>query len=274
MEETRQKLIHYAYTILGSLEDAKDIAQETIKKFLAMERDHIKDPSNYQIKMVINEAINFKNRNKRSVRYGTWLPEPVETPGQHSSIEKEQIINYALLVLFEKLNARERAVFVFKEAFGFDHRYIAELLEISPDNSRQLLARAKKKVQIRSGVQRPATKIQSLEPYMAAIKDRDVAALEDLLAHDVELQADGGDSIQVVTARQRGRDKVIPLVLHVYKAFQQGQQITYANINHQPALLYHDKGSLVNCQVFTIREGKIVQIFSVLNPSKLKYLSR
>ncbi|RPG37974.1 MAG: sigma-70 family RNA polymerase sigma factor [Muricauda sp. TMED12] len=274
MEETRQKLIHYAYTVLGSLEDAKDMAQETIRKFLAMERGHIKDPSNYMIKMVINEAINFKNRHKRSVGYGTWLPEPVETPNQRSSIEKEQIINYSLLVLFEKLNARERAVFVLKEAFGFDHRYISELLEISPDNSRQLLARAKKKIRFLPGGQKPSTKIRSLEPYMAAIKDRDIAALEELLAHDVELQADGGDSVQVVTARQQGRDKIIPLVLHVYQAFQQGQQISYTIVNHQPALLYHDKGRLVNCQVFTVREEKIVQIFSILNPSKLQHLSR
>ncbi len=48
-----------------------------------------------------------------------------------------------LLILMEKLNPKERAVFILKEGFGYAHEEIAEVLSATVENSRQLLSRAK-----------------------------------------------------------------------------------------------------------------------------------
>ena len=270
MEENREKLIQYAYNILGSYEDAKDVAQETMRKFLVMDTSHVQDSSNYLIKMAINEAINLQKKQKRTVKYGTWLPEPIVTSVETSSIEKEYVINYSLLVLFEKLNARERAVFVLKEVFDYDHKHISELHEINEANSRQLLTRAKKKIQSQPLNKTPSAKIALLEPYMNAIKNGDIQTLEKLLAHDVEVHADGGDKIQVVVAQLKGRNEVIPLMIKIFNAFQKKQTFQFSSINKQPAILYYEDDKLVNCQVFSIENGQITQIFSVLNPNKIE----
>ena len=45
--------------------------------------------------------------------------------------------------LLEKLSPTERAVFVLREAFDYPYRQIADVLELSEANARQLLVRAR-----------------------------------------------------------------------------------------------------------------------------------
>src|SRR5260221_10559905 len=86
-------------------------------------------------------------RVQREQYIGPWLPEPVlttdadnmpfETAAQHESI------SLAFLVLLESLTPLERAVFLLHEVFVFDYREIAQMLDKSPANCRQLFHRAK-----------------------------------------------------------------------------------------------------------------------------------
>ena len=57
-----------------------------------------------------------------------------------------RILHYSVLVLLERLNAKERAVFILKETFDFFHEEIAEILNMAPEHARQLFKRGKKKV--------------------------------------------------------------------------------------------------------------------------------
>lgn len=138
-------LFPYAYNILGSVEDAKDMVQDTLVKFLTKKRDDIEDVKNYLIKSVINRSIDFKKRQKINLRAGEmWLPEPIATDDNpDKNLYLDDILSYSLLVLMERLNAKERAVFILKETFEYTHREIAGLLSMSEDNSRTLLHRAK-----------------------------------------------------------------------------------------------------------------------------------
>jgi hypothetical protein len=47
------------------------------------------------------------------------------------------------MVVLEKLTPRERAIFLLKEIFAYDYYELAELFEITTDNARQILRRAK-----------------------------------------------------------------------------------------------------------------------------------
>lgn len=144
MTDYQNQLFPYAYNILGSVDDALDVIQDVMEKRLSGVGGALENERAYLIKSVINRAINLKNRNKRMSGEGTWLPEPVATEAADAHIKKREIISYSILVLLEHLNARERAVFILKEAFDYSHEEIAETLSITVENSRQLLSRAKR----------------------------------------------------------------------------------------------------------------------------------
>jgi len=85
MITTWEKLLTtYAYNILGSYEDAKDVVQDAYLKFMEGNHATIEDKKAYLVRTVINLSINKKNRQKRqqALYPGEWLPEPVATEKQ------------------------------------------------------------------------------------------------------------------------------------------------------------------------------------------------
>src|SRR5690606_28153889 len=141
-----KKLFPYAYNILGNIDDCQDVIQDVLIKFNEKDIDSISNHQAYLIKSVINQAINLKKKNDRERQQKITLPEPIVTNRGEDNIELDEILNYSMLVLLDTLNAKERAVFLLKEAFDYEHDQIAEILAISVENSRQLLTRAKKKL--------------------------------------------------------------------------------------------------------------------------------
>src|SRR6187431_2262825 len=144
MDATYRKLLTYSYNITGSYEDARDIVQDALEKYIHLDKSRIDNEVSYLNRMVINLSINFRQKHIRHTTYGVWLPEPIPTDTVESPLVREQTASYTLLVLMEALNVKERAVFVLKEAFNYSHDEIATALDISADNSRQLYSRAKK----------------------------------------------------------------------------------------------------------------------------------
>ena len=81
------------------------------------------------------------------MRYGDeWLPEPIATEEADKAVRLNDIAAYSLLILLEKLNPKERAVFILKEGFDYAHEEIADVLSTTVESSRQLLSRAKRKL--------------------------------------------------------------------------------------------------------------------------------
>ena len=120
MESLRPLLTTYAYNITGTYEDAKDIVQDAYLKFMTLDTSGMEDKKAYLTRMVINLAINYKNRQKKLLAQypGEWLPEPVATEFADSNMNRKEVLSYSIMVLLEKLNAKQRAVFILKEALG------------------------------------------------------------------------------------------------------------------------------------------------------------
>jgi RNA polymerase sigma factor (sigma-70 family) len=270
MDATYRKLLTYSYNIVGSYEDAKDLVQSTMEKYITLDKRHIEHEVNYLIKTVINASINFKNRAEKQKGYGVWLPEPMATESPDLNLIKEQTASYSLLVLMEKLNAKERAVFILKEAFGYSHEEIAEVLDTTLENSRQLLTRARKSLdQTSVRADMPAQGV--LEKYIQSILDADLDTLESLLVEDIRLMADGGRSVKVVKDVAVGKEAAARLLQHVYTLFLRDTEYTFTTINHQPAICFYKNGTLYNCHVLEITaDGHIGNIFSIVAPEKLR----
>lgn len=275
MENYQNKLFPYAYNILGSTEDAKDAIQDILLKHLTLKNKYVENEMSYLIKAVINQSINIKKRNKRIVTDNIWLPEPFATEKADDNINKNEIISYSILVLLEKLNPKERAAFILKEVFDYSHKEIAEIINSTIENSRKLLSRSKSKLTITPIEVKPISSIKItsyLEDYINLIKDGNVIGLEQLLSNDISVVADGGDVIKVIRSFTKGKKAVLKLMLYVYKTFQIAQIVKFSTINHQPALLYFEDNKLVTCQIFEMEGNKIENIFSILDPIKLKLL--
>jgi RNA polymerase sigma-70 factor (ECF subfamily) len=130
--------------------DAEDIVQETFIKWLSTEQEKIKNTKAYLIKAVTNNCINhlnaLKKKKEQYIENFHW-PEFIEKfRDSDFAHDFEAELAKASQILHHKLEPLERAVLVLKEVFDFDYKALQELLDKKQDHIRQLLCRAKKKL--------------------------------------------------------------------------------------------------------------------------------
>lgn len=276
MQENYRKLLTYAYNIVGSYEDAKDVVHDVVEKFITIDKSNIRDETNFLIKSTINHAIHFKNRQSKTEIFGEWLPEPISLDNAETGLIKEQTATYTILVLLEKLNPKERAVYILKEGFSYSHAEIAALLEISEDNSRKLLSRASN--QLKGVTYHPDGYYSNsyadiVGKYQTALREADIQGLESLLVNDIKLVADGGKNVRVIKAVEMGKTATATLLAYVQQQFLADKSFTLHNLNHQPAICFWKDDKIYNCHVLSIaNNGLIQQIYSIVDPQKLKNL--
>ncbi|WP_308188914.1 sigma factor-like helix-turn-helix DNA-binding protein [Nocardia spumae] len=63
--------------------------------------------------------------------------------GPADTVEQRESVSIAMLTLMERLSARERVVYVLREAFGYAHNEIAEIVDLTESNCYQIYRRAK-----------------------------------------------------------------------------------------------------------------------------------
>ena len=275
MEEYRRLLTTYAYNILGSVDDAMDAVQDTYLKFSHVDQEKIADPKAYLVRMVINTSIDHKQKKLRTQQayHGTWLPEPVAAETADAIVNSKDLLGYSLMVLLEKLNPRQRAVFILKEAFNYTHQEIAEALSISQDNSRTMLTRAKDLLKKETIASQPGYQNELLLNYVELIRKGETERLERLLNEEILLVSDGGGKATAAKNTLLGREVVLAFLQGIHRKFYTDTEILFTTLNHQPAFLYFDKeGVLSNCQILTMENDQIKKVFIIRNPEKLRRL--
>jgi RNA polymerase sigma factor (sigma-70 family) len=271
MDSLQQLLTSYAYNILGSYEEAKDVVQDVLLERLNRNGDHIENEKAYLTRSAINRAINAKNRQKKMLAAypGSWLPEPVATERADHELNQKDILSYSLMVLLEKLDARQRAVFILKEAFDYDHEEIAQVLDISVENSRKILSRAKKELKTANPNGIVKTPVDYLDKYIEIIRSGDTTRLEQLLNDDIVVVSDGGGKVAAAMHPLLGKETALLFLSGIYKKFYQNSRIEKGYVNHHPALFFYEGEQLGTCQVFELQNGKISRSYFVRNPDKL-----
>ncbi|GGF29598.1 sigma-70 family RNA polymerase sigma factor [Echinicola rosea] len=277
MEQYRPLLFTYAYNILGTAMDAEDVVQDVFEKFLTLEKGLVQNEKSYLVRMVVNRAIDQKKKlNQTIASYPhEWLPEPIITDTAVPEPSQEHILHYSMMLLLERLEVRQRAVFLLKEVFGYSHRNISKTLGITPEVSRQSLSRARKRLQDAPPIQPSHSDESRLKEYLSAIQNADAERLEQLLVKDISLASDGGGKVPAGTKTLYGKERVMAMLQGLYKKFYQDITIQQTTINHTPALLYISPiGKVINCQVFVFDNHQIARIFFIRNPDKLIFLQK
>src|SRR3954453_1704885 len=187
-----------AYRMLGSVSEAEDVAQEALLG-LTPPADPIAEPAAWMTTVATRLSINVLKsaRARRESYVGPWLPEPLvedPAPGPASRAEVADSLSLALLVLLERLTPVERAAYLLREVFGYEYAEVARIIERTEVNTRQLVTRARKHLEASRPRFDPdeAARDALLERFLAAAEEGDLEALEELLAKDAVLYADGG----------------------------------------------------------------------------------
>ncbi|OJJ21337.1 hypothetical protein BKI52_12310 [marine bacterium AO1-C] len=271
----RPLIISIAYSILGSYTDAEDVAQDVAEKWLSLDTTSIKNEKNYLIRLTINHCLNQQKQQQRLQYKGPWLPEPV----QHQTLEIDQVVelrdllNYELTTQLSRLNPYERAVFILKEAFEFPHQEIAQVIEKSTDNTRQLLTRAKGKIQ-KPITSSPISAEDQAKAYQFAqyIQQGDLDQLIKLFKEDITVYSDGGGKATAALLPIIGAKKVAGFYLNISQNLSTNTQVRFEEILGHPAIILSENNEVWSTIIFTLEAGKIATIYSILNPDKLKSL--
>jgi len=280
IETYRPLLETYAYNILGSYEDAKDVVQDVWLKQLEKPVEDMENPRAYLVRSVINHAINVKKRQHkfRKDYPGNWLPEPIATDRADIFLERREILSYSLMVLMERFTPKERGVFILKEAYNYSHKEIAETLDISIDNSRQLYRRGKDKLREEEVfTEKDTQNPEQLEQLLFAIQNGEMADLEVLLHKDISITSDGGGKVSAALNVVSGTKSASKFLFGIFRKFYENvPEVTIAisEVNNRPALFYSYENKVVNCMFLDMKEGKIANVYFVRNPEKLKNLRK
>ncbi|MCS0604491.1 RNA polymerase sigma-70 factor [Streptomyces sp. LP11] len=281
-EAHRGRLFGLAYRLLGSATEAEDAVQDAYLRFAGADRAVIERPGAWLAKAVTNLCLNrLTSARARRERYvGPWLPEPVatadDTLGPLESAERREQVSMAMLLLLERLTPAERAVYVLREAFGYGHREIADVLGLTEANSRQLYRRAAARVAVPEGrfEAAPERREALVASFVSAAREGDVAALERLLAADVTWWSDGGGKVSAALRPIEGREKVLRFLAGVAQRHAVGVELSSAELNGTPALVMWAGGTLLGVAAFETADGLITQVRCVMNPDKLDFVRR
>jgi RNA polymerase sigma-70 factor (TIGR02957 family) len=274
-----------AYRMLGSVSEAEDVVQEALLRVdQALDSgEQIASPRAFVATVTTRLAINeLRSARARRERYvGEWLPEPIITDGQDDPArhaETADSLSLALLVLLESLSPEQRAVLLLHDVFDYGYPEIAAIVGKSEDNARQLASRARRHVNQRRPRFR-TTREQRDElarRFFAAVEHGDLAGLEALLAHDVELTGDGGGKVPALARTLRGRNRVARTLINGIRqatARLPGISLRPVEVNGGPgALILDGQQRLIGVWALDIAGGQITSISGIVNPDKLTHL--
>lgn len=272
--EHRPLLISLAYSILGDIQEAEDIVQDTFEGWYEKHRS-VQYPKAYLSRVVVNKSIDRLEaaKKERELYTGPWLPVPIvnETPAPDGN--SQDLLPMAVLTLLEKLNPLERAVFILREAFDYPYNEIADLCNLPEDHARQLLHRAKEKIQsprARYQVDRPQQQ-RLMEAFLTACENSDEQALKKLLADDVSFFSDGGGKVAASRVPLYGPEAVMRFLLPIIARIKDSIEMRFVEVNGGPGALFINKESGMVDTIFTldIDDGKIASLYLVRNPEKI-----
>jgi RNA polymerase sigma-70 factor (TIGR02957 family) len=285
LEELRPVAFAIAYRMLGSVSEAEDIVQEALVRThrVLQAGEQIRSPRAFIATVTTRLAINelHSARARREHYVGEWLPEPIITDGGDDPAEQAEMadsLSLAMLVLLESLSPEQRAVLLLHDVFDYDHAQIARIIGKSEDNVRQLATRARRHVE--QGRPRFQTTREQRDElgrrFFAAAEEGDLAGLETLLAHDVELTADGGGKVPALARTLVGRHRVArTLVNYSDNLARRAPSISVrrVEVNGGPGALYLDaQERLIAVMALEIDGRQIMRIRAIANPDKLMHL--
>ncbi|MEU8357127.1 RNA polymerase sigma factor SigJ [Nonomuraea sp. NPDC048882] len=287
MSERRQ-LIGLAYRLLGSLADAEDVVQETYARWYAMsppQREAIDSPGAWLTRVAGRICLDVLGsaRARRERYVGEWIPEPLLDHGEllggrpsavppdpADRVTLDESITMAFLVVLESMTPAERVAFVLHDVFGYPFAEVAEIVGRTPAACRQLATSARRRIDHTRTPAPPADRHAGLvRAFKQAWESKDIAALIGVLAPDVTATGDGGGLVTAVPHPVRGAEAVARFFADRAGALPD-LVLSECTVNGRPGLVAEQDGVAVSVMAFDVADDRIIRIWAVLNPDKLR----
>lgn len=276
-EEHRDHLRSVAYRMLGSTTEADDAVQEAWVRLHRADASDVENLGGWLTTVVARVCLNVL-RSRSTRREGSLdavadrLPDPIVELGTadpaHQAVLADSV-GLALLVVLDSLSPPERLAFVLHDMFAMPFEEVATIVERSPDATRQLASRARRRVQgaaVPSPARRDVRRERAVvDAFFAAARDGDFDRLVSVLDPAVRLRADSGpERGGLVTAT--GADVVASRAM----MFADPARVVHpATVNGGPGVVITLGDGIVSVMAFIVANGRIVAIDSLGDPERL-----
>ncbi|HEX2131976.1 MAG TPA: sigma-70 family RNA polymerase sigma factor [Actinophytocola sp.] len=293
--EHRTRLVGVAYRLTSRLSDAEDAVQEAWLRLSGLDerqRAEIRELGAWLTTVVGRICLDrLRSATERRERYvGSWLPEPIVTPpGDRlgddplETVVREEEVRLAAMVVLDRLTPEQRVAFVLHDAFGVPFAEIGEILGVAEATARQHASRGRRAAADADPPPRVALDEQRavLEQLLAAIVAGDLDAVVRLLHPDAVLIGDSDGKARTTRRVIVGSDKISRFLFGLVE--QYGRHRIAAGdlvlVNGDlgmafPAVPADGGYRSLDRRVtgVAVRDGRVVAIYDVANPDKLRHL--
>jgi RNA polymerase sigma factor (sigma-70 family) len=275
-EQNRARLRGVAYRLLGSLSEADDAVQEAWVRLSRSDEDAIDNLEAWLTTVVSRVCLSMLRTrgSRREEPLDTHIPDPIVTREDGTDPEYDTLladsVGMALAVVLETLSPPERLAFVLHDMFAVPFEDVARVVGRSPDATRQLASRARRRVQ---GVAVPDADIgrqrEVVDAFFAAARAGDFEGLLGVLDPEVVARSEGGSARPALTGAVRGaatfargaigfarRDTVLRPVL----------------VNGAAGVVVMLKDRPFSVMAFTVADGTIKAVDVLADPERIESL--
>jgi RNA polymerase sigma-70 factor (ECF subfamily) len=277
-DQHRSLLFGIAYRMLGSVADAEDMLQEAFIRWEYASPAEINSPKAWLVTIVTRLSINHLQSARvfREEYFGEWLPESVVTAPRSNplvSLEVDESLSLAFLILLERLNPVERAALLLRDVFDYEYPEIARILDQNEVNCRQILRRARQHIkETNSRFEAPQEqRAELLRRFSEASRNGDMDGLIALLAKDAVFYSDGGGKAPALPKPIYGAANIARGILEgLRRLVPQDLVRRNVEINGRPGIVSYHEGRLFSIFTIDVSENRIARIYVITNPDKLK----
>ena len=295
-EEQRPHLRAVAYRLLGSMTDADDAVQDTWLRLSRADATEVGNLGGWLTTVVARISLNMlrTRRYRREEPVGDSWPGAAERAGSPGAAaeagnaagaagvartadpELEAVladsVGLALLVVLDTLTPAERLAFVLHDMFAMPFTEVAAVLDRSPEATRQLASRARRRVRV---IPSPASAADVArqravaEAFLAAARGGDFSALVAVLDSEVVLRADAHAAASGKPVLLRGAEAVARGA--VLSAGRAGSSQLIL-VDGAVGVMFAPAGQLQVVLAMTISESQISAIDVIADPHRLRQL--
>jgi RNA polymerase sigma-70 factor (ECF subfamily) len=294
-EPYRRELLAHCYRMLGSIDDAEDVVQETYLRawrgYGAFEGRSSVRTWLYQI--ATNACLTSLNHHSRRVLpSGLGGPEtdpaiaPVAAPPEvcwlqpipgamlgHDAADPAALavaresLRLALIASLQYLPGTQRAVLLLRDVLAFPAAEVAALLGTTTASVKSTLQRARARLrEVSPSPQDIATPSEPaartlLDQYIAAFQNSDAASLQRLLSRDATLEA------TPYRTWYAGRATCVPFLRRWVLGAPGDWRMLPTTANGQPAAVGYTRGRPYGLVVLTVTGGRISRVVSFQDPA-------
>ncbi|MGW2964792.1 RNA polymerase subunit sigma-70 [Streptomyces sp. NPDC001220] len=288
-EAYRRELLAHCYRMLGSVDDAEDMVQET---YLRAWRSYESFQGRSSVRSWLYQIATNTCLSALSHRSRRFLPSGLGAPAEDSVIPPKAAeanwvqpipdsmldpavitaardsLRIALIATLQKLPGRQRAVFVLRDVLAWPASDVAQVMGTSTAAVKSTLQRARARL-----AQEPPDVEQTAEPgklstvlahYIEAIEEADGAALEKLLRTDARVEATPWRTWF------SGRATCVPYLVEQVMGSPGTWRMLPTNANGQPAAVGYLNGRAYGILVLTVTSTGIARINAFGDPGLVK----